>query len=163
MSCPTCGRLSWFGVSMVMHSGVPSGLHSTYASIYRKIQTVSPVRHVWSSFKFRHRHNISRKESVTVVDAWGTCGDHERCSGWRYRVMRRNTFSRTSRKNEALLDHLDELGATVQTTPATTLTKITPFYRKGSNILPLPCGTFNPPSHTSTVRVSDRTPLEFGG
>ena len=29
--------------------------------------------------------------------------------------MRRNTFSRTSRENEALLDPLDELGATVQT------------------------------------------------
>ena len=35
--------------------GVPSDLHSTYASIYRKMQTMSPVRHVWSSFKFRHR------------------------------------------------------------------------------------------------------------
>ena len=30
-------------------------------------------------------------------------------------VMRRNTFSRTNREIEALLDHLDELGATVQT------------------------------------------------
>ena len=37
------------------------------------------------------------------------------------------------------------------------------LYRKGSNILLLPCATFNPPSHTSTVRVSGRTPLEFGG
>ena len=36
-------------------SGVPGGLHATYASIYRKMRTVSPVRHVWSSFKFRHR------------------------------------------------------------------------------------------------------------
>ena len=35
--------------------------------------------------------------------------------------------------------------------------------RDGSNILPLPCGTFNLPSHTSTVGVSGRTPLEFGG
>ena len=35
--------------------GVPGGLHATYASIYRKMQTVSPVRYVWSSFKFRHR------------------------------------------------------------------------------------------------------------
>ena len=59
-------------------------------------------------------HNISRKECVTVVDAWGTCGDYERCSG-RWYIMRRNTFSRTSREIEALLDHLDELGATVQT------------------------------------------------
>ena len=48
-------RLPWFGASMGMHSGVPSGLHSTYASIHRKMRTVSPVRHVWSSFKFRLR------------------------------------------------------------------------------------------------------------
>ena len=27
-------------------------------------------------------HNISRKECVTLVDAWGTCGDRERCPGW---------------------------------------------------------------------------------
>ena len=27
----------------------------TPAYIYRKLQTVSPVRYVWSSFKFRHR------------------------------------------------------------------------------------------------------------
>ena len=60
-------------------------------------------------------HNISRMEYVTVVDAWGTCGDRKRCSGWWYCVMRRNTFSRTSREIEALLDHLDELEATVQT------------------------------------------------
>ena len=60
-------------------------------------------------------HNISRKECVTVLDAWGAWGDRERCSGWRYRVMRRNTFSRTSREIEALLNHLDELGATIQT------------------------------------------------
>ena len=36
------------------------------------------------------------------------------------------------------------------------------LYRKGSNILPLRCATFNPPIHTSTVQVSGRTPLEFG-
>ena len=36
-------------------SGVPGGLHSIYAIIYRNMQTVSPVRHVLSSFKFRHR------------------------------------------------------------------------------------------------------------
>ena len=60
-------------------------------------------------------HNISKKECVAVVDAWGTCGDRERCSGWWYRVMRRNSFSRTSREIEALLDHLDELRVTVKT------------------------------------------------
>ena len=36
------------------------------------------------------------------------------------------------------------------------------LYRNGSNILPLPCGTFNPPSHTSIVGVSGRTPLDLG-
>ena len=36
-------------------SGVLGGLHSIYATIYRKMPTVSSVRHVWSSFKFRHR------------------------------------------------------------------------------------------------------------
>ena len=60
-------------------------------------------------------HSIPGKECVNVVDAWGTCGDRERCSGWWYHVMRRNTFSRTSREIEALLDYLDDLGATVQT------------------------------------------------
>ena len=44
------------GASIGMHSDVISGLDSTYdSSIFRKMQTVSPVRHVWSSFKFRHR------------------------------------------------------------------------------------------------------------
>ena len=36
------------------------------------------------------------------------------------------------------------------------------LYRKGSNILPLPCATFNSPSHTSTVQVSGRTPSNWG-
>ena len=36
------------------------------------------------------------------------------------------------------------------------------LYRTGSNILPLPCATFNPPSHTSTVQVSGRTPSNLG-
>ena len=35
----------------------------------KKMQTVSPVRHVWGSFKFRLNGNISRKQCVTVVDA----------------------------------------------------------------------------------------------
>ena len=98
-----------------MHLGVPSGLHSTYASIYNKMQTVSPVLHVETRSSSGTDHNISRKECVTVVDAWGTYGTRERCLRWWYREMRRNTFSRTSREIEALLDHLDDLGATVQT------------------------------------------------
>ena len=79
--------------------------------------------------------------------------------------MRRNNFSRrTSREIEALLNHLDELGAVVQRhTCDDALEDNSLSYRNGSNILPLPCGTFNPPSHTSTVGVSGRTPLEFGG
>ena len=35
--------------------------------------------------------------------------------------------------------------------------------RKDYNILPQPYNFFNPPSHTSTVGVSGRTSLEFGG
>ena len=53
-------------------------------------------------------------QCVTVVDAWEACGVRERCLGLRYHGMGRNTYSRTSRENEALLDHLDQLGATVQ-------------------------------------------------
>ena len=104
----------WFGASKRTPSGVPSGRSSTYTSIlYRKMQTVSPVRHVWGSFNFRHNGDISRKQCVTVVDAWGTCGACDRCLGFGYRGMRRNTYSsRTSRETEALLDHLDQLGAT---------------------------------------------------
>ena len=37
------------------------------------------------------------------------------------------------------------------------------LYRKGYNVLPLRYNFFNPPSHTSTVGVSGRTSLEFGG
>ena len=77
--------------------------------------------------------------------------------------MRRNSFSRTSREIEALLDPLDELGATAQTHLRRRSQDNSLLHRKGSNILPLPCGSFNPPSHTSTVGVSDRTSLEFGG
>ena len=90
-------------------------------------------------------HNISRNECVTAVDAWGTCGARERCLGWCCRVMRRNPFSRTSRKIEAPPED-DSL-----------------LYRNGSNTLPLPCRTFISPSQTSTVGVSGKTPLKFGG
>ena len=107
--------LAWFGASMRIHSGVPSGLHSTYAVIYRKCKPCLLCGMFGARSSSVTDHNISRKECVTVVDAWGTCGARERCSGWWYRVMQRNTFSRTSREIEALLEHLDELGATVQT------------------------------------------------
>ena len=36
------------------------------------------------------------------------------------------------------------------------------LYCNDSNIVPLPCGTFNPPNHTSTVGVSGRTPSNLG-
>ena len=77
--------------------------------------------------------------------------------------MRRDTFSRTSKEIEALLDILDDLGATVQTHLRRRSGSKFLLYRTGSNILPLPFETFNPPSHASTVQVSGRTPLEFGG
>ena len=73
-------------------------------------------------------HNISRKECVAVVDAWGTCGARKRCLGWRYRGMWRNTYSRTSKEIEALLDHLDQLGVAVQPHLRRRPRKKIPFY-----------------------------------
>ena len=67
--------------------------------------------------------------------------------------MRRNNFSRTSREIQARSRH----------TCDDALKDNSHLYRNGSNILPLPCGNFNPPSHTSTVGVYGRTSLEFGG
>ena len=143
--------------------GVPSGRISTHASLYRKMQTVSPVRHVWDSFKFRHSGNISSKHYVTVVDAWGTCGVCERCLGLRYRGMRRNTYSPVPVGKlrlywiiwisvEPRFSHTCD-----DAQEANSL-----LFRTGSHILPLPCATSNPPSHMSTLQVSGRTPLEFG-
>ena len=43
---------------------------------------------------------------INVVVAWGACGARERCLGLRYRGMRCNIYSRTSREVEALLDQL---------------------------------------------------------
>ena len=99
-------------------------------------------------------HNISRKECVTVVNAWGTCGARERCLGWWYRGMRRNTFSRTSTEMEALLDLWMSLEPRFRHTCDDAQEENSPLYRTGSNILPLPCATFHPPSHTSTVQIS---------
>ena len=64
---------------------------------------------------------------------------------------------------EALLDHLDELEPRFRDTcdEAHKLTSL--LYRKSYNILPLPYNFFNPQSHTSTVGVSSRASLEFGG
>ena len=36
------------------------------------------------------------------------------------------------------------------------------LYRTGSSIPPLPCATFNPPSHTSTMQVSAGPPSNLG-
>ena len=72
--------------------------------------------------------------------------------------MRRNTSSCINREIEALLDqhvvtctpHLRRLAGMES-----------PLCRTGSHILPLPHITSNPPSHTHTLQVSDRTPLEL--
>ena len=77
--------------------------------------------------------------------------------------MRRNTFSRTSREIEALLIIWISLEPRFRHTCDDAHQDNSLLYRKGSNILSLPGGTFNPPSHTSTVHVSGRTLLEFGG
>ena len=91
--------------------------------------------------------HTSRMRYVNVVDAWGACGARERCLELRYRGMRRNTCSRTSREVEALMDQL------VGRTP--------PSYRTGSHILPSFHITSNLPSHTRTLQISGRTPLEL--
>ena len=65
---------------------VPSGRIFTYASIiYRKMQTVSPVWHVWGSFKFRHSGNIPRK---AMCPCCGYLGDI-----WRSRALFRIAVS----------------------------------------------------------------------
>ena len=122
---------------------------------------------LWGMFGARSSsdtdHNISRKECVTVVDAWGTCGDRERCSGWCYRVSdaipspvpvgRLRLYWITWMSLEPRFRHTCDDAHQDNSL----------LYRKGSNILPLPCGSFKPPSHTSTVGVSGRTSLEFEG
>ena len=96
---------------------------------------------------------------VNVVDAWGACGARERCLGSRYRGMRRNTYSRTSREVEALMG---QLIATCTPYPRRTAGRTPPLYRTGSHILPSLHITSNPPSHTRTLQqVSGRTSLEL--
>ena len=88
----------------------------------------------------------------------GGCGAHERCLGLRYRGTHRNTSSCTSREIEALLGqlvakctpHLRRLAGTES-----------PLCRTGSHILPSPYITSKLPSHTRTLQVSGRTPLEL--
>ena len=94
---------------------------------------MSPVRHILDSFKFRHNGNISRVRYVTVVDAWGACGVHERCLGLQYRGMRRDTSSCTGREIEALLD---QLVATCTPVLRRTAGPESSLCRTGSHILP---------------------------
>ena len=72
-------------------------------------------------------HNISRKECVTVVDAWGSRWRRERCSGWWYRVMRCNSFSRTSRGDWGSTGSLGWAWSHGLETPATRRSKLHPF------------------------------------
>ena len=58
----------------------------------------------------------------------GVDGDRECCSGWWYRVMRRNSFSRTSRGNWGSTGSLEWAWSHASNTPATTPWKMTPFY-----------------------------------
>ena len=59
--------------------GVPGGLHSIYAIIYRKCKPCLLCGMFGARSSSGTDHNISRKEYVTLVDAWGTCGSRERC------------------------------------------------------------------------------------
>ena len=73
-------------------------------------------------------HNISGRNASLLWMLGGVDGDRERCSGWWYRVMRRNSFSRTSRGNWGSTGSLGWAWSHGSDTPATTLWKITPFY-----------------------------------
>ena len=97
---------------------------------------------------------------VTVVDAWGACVPRERCLGTRCRGMWRNTNSCTGREIEPLLEKL-----VATCTPALRRTGGlgSPLCRTGSHILPSLGIKSKPLSHTSTLQVPGRTPLEFGG
>ena len=96
---------------------------------------------------------------VNAVDAWGACGARKRYLGLRYRGMRHNTSSCTSREIEALLDQL-----VAPCTPH--LRRIagpkSPSCRIGFDILTSLHTTSNPPSHTHALQVSGRTPSNCG-
>ena len=68
--------------------------------------------------------------------------------------------SRTSREVEALMD---QLVATCTPHLRRMAGRTLPLFRTGSHILPSLHMTSNPPSHTRTLQVSGRTPLEVGG
>ena len=61
--------------------GVPGSLHSIYAIIYKKCKPCLLCGMFGARSSSGTDHNISRKECVTVVDAWGTCDSRERCLG----------------------------------------------------------------------------------
>ena len=61
--------------------GVPGGLRSIYAIIYRKYKPCLLCDMFGARSSSGTDHNISKKECVTLVDAWGTCGPRERCLG----------------------------------------------------------------------------------
>ena len=62
-------------------SGVPGGLHSAYAIITEKCKPCLLCGMFGVRSSLGTDHNILRKECVTLVDAWGTCGARERCLG----------------------------------------------------------------------------------
>ena len=64
-------------------SGVPGGLHSVYntPSYTEKCKPCLLCGMFGARSSSGTDHNISRKECVTLVDAWGTCGSRERCLG----------------------------------------------------------------------------------
>ena len=118
------------------------------------------MRHILDSFKFRHNGNTSRMRNITVVDAWGACIPRQRCLRLRYHHgMRRNTNSCTGRENEPLLD---QLVATCRPVLRRTAGFESPLCCTGSHILPSLDVESKPPSHTSTLQVSGRTPSNLG-
>ena len=61
--------------------GVPDGLRSIYAIIHRKCKPCLLCGMFGARSSSGTDHNISRKEYVTLVDAWGTRGSRERSLG----------------------------------------------------------------------------------
>ena len=156
-------RLTWFGASMKPIRGCPVAYIPHTPAYTEKCKLCFLCGMFGARSSSGTYHNISRKECVTVVDAWGAGGARERCLGWWYRGMRRNTFSRTSRGIEAYWIIWISLEPRFRHTCDNAQEANSLLYRTGSNILSSPCPTFNPLTHTSTVQVSGRTPLEFGG
>ena len=113
-----------------MHSGVLSGLDSTYIRqhIQKNANRVSCAACL-ELVQVQTQTITSQERNASLL--WmpgGVDGDRERCSGLWYRVMRRNSFSRTSRGNRGSTGSLGRAWSHGSDTSATTRPKLHPFY-----------------------------------